>query len=85
MGFCNCSMFCYAFLSFHSSFAMILMGKRELESWLLFVFLAYRDCCVAFPHGATGLSAVCDCGIYRPYSLIILLICHLIHVEGVSS
>ena len=22
-----------------------------------------RDCCVALPYGATGLSAVCDCGI----------------------
>ena len=22
-----------------------------------------RDCCVALPHGATSLSAVCDCGI----------------------
>ena len=34
------------------------------ESWLLrFVFLVSRDCCVALPHDATGLSAVCDCGI----------------------
>ena len=22
-----------------------------------------RDCCVALPHGAMGLSVVCDCGI----------------------
>ena len=28
-----------------------------------------RDCCVALPHDATGLSAVCDCGISWPYSL----------------
>ena len=27
----------------------------------LFVFLGPRDCCVALPGGATGLSAVCDC------------------------
>ena len=30
LGFCNCSMFCCAVLSVHSSFAIILMGKREL-------------------------------------------------------
>ena len=24
-----------------------------------------RDCCVALPRGAMGLSAVCDCGISR--------------------
>ena len=35
---------------------------------LNFVFLVSRDCCVALPRGATGLSAVRDCGI----SLIIL-------------
>ena len=29
-----------------------------------FVFLVSRDCCVAFPRGAMGLSAVCDCGIF---------------------
>ena len=32
------------------------------ESWLLalFVFLVSPDCCVALPHDATDLSAVCD-------------------------
>ena len=34
MGFCNCSMFCCALLSVHSSFAIILMGKRELGTLL---------------------------------------------------
>ena len=64
MGFCNCSTFCCAILCVHSSFAIILMGKRELElCFALFVFLVSRDCCVALPHDATGLSAVCDCGI----------------------
>ena len=29
----------------------------------LFVFLVSRDCCVALPHDAMGLSAVCDCDI----------------------
>ena len=28
-----------------------------------FVFLASHGCSVALPCGATGLSAVCDCGI----------------------
>ena len=46
----------------HSSFAIILMGKRELVA-LLNVFLVSRDCCMALPRGAIGLSAVCDCGI----------------------
>ena len=31
-----------------------------------------RDCCVALPRGAMGLSAVCDCGISRSYSVTIL-------------
>ena len=62
--FCNCSMFCCVLLYFHSSFAIISMGKIELaallclSSWCLVIvvwlFLA-RD--------AMGLSAVCDCGI----------------------
>ena len=30
VGFCNCSMFCCALLYVHSSFAIILVGKREL-------------------------------------------------------
>ena len=55
-------MFCYAFLCVHSSFAIILMRKSELVA-LLFVSLVSRDCCVALPRGATGSSAVCDCGI----------------------
>ena len=29
----------------------------------LFVYLVSRDCCVALPHVAIGLSSVCDCGI----------------------
>ena len=62
MWFCNCSMFCYALLCVHSSLAFISMGKRA-DCSALFVFLLSRDCCVALPHGITGLSAVCDCGI----------------------
>ena len=40
--------------------------ERERERagcFALFVFLVSRECCVALPHDATGLSAVCDCGI----------------------
>ena len=60
VGFCNSSMFCCALLCVHSSFAIILIGKRELVA--LLVFLVSRHCCVALPHDATGLSALCDCG-----------------------
>ena len=34
VGFCNCSMFCCVLLCVHSSFAIILMGKRELVALL---------------------------------------------------
>ena len=34
MGFCNCFMFCCALLYAHSSFAIILIGKRELVDLL---------------------------------------------------
>ena len=43
VGVCNCSMFCCTLLYFHSSIAIILMGKRELiallnlSSWCLMV------------------------------------------------
>ena len=62
VGFCNCSMFCCALLCVHSSFAII------SGCFALFVLLV-SHCCVAFPHDAIGLSAVCDCGISCPYSL----------------
>ena len=72
MGFCNCSMFCCALLCARSSFAIISMEKRE-SSLLCFVFLVSRDCRVAPPHDATGLSAVCYCGTSLSYSLTILV------------
>ena len=56
MGFCNCSRFCCALLCVHSSFAIISMLAC---CFALFVFLASRDCCVALPHDAMGLSALC--------------------------
>ena len=58
MGFCNCSMFCCALLYVHSSFAIILMGKKELvvflslSSWYLEIvvwfFLAVPWVCLQF-------------------------------------
>ena len=62
MGFCNCSMFCCALLCVHFSFAIVSIGKERAGCFALFVFLVARDCCVALPQDATGLSAVCDCG-----------------------
>ena len=37
-------------------------GERA-DCFVLFVFVVPRDCSVALPHDATGLSAVCNCGI----------------------
>ena len=34
MGVCNCSMLCCTLLYFHSSIAIIMMGKRELVALL---------------------------------------------------
>ena len=38
-------------------------GEDRAGCFAFFVFLVSRDCCVALPRGAMGLSAVCDCGI----------------------
>ena len=78
VGVCDCSMNCCTLLYVHSSFAIILMGKRELVA--LFVFLVSRDGCVALPRGAMGLSVVCDCGISCSYSLTILIVYELLRV-----
>ena len=58
VGVCNCSMFCCMLLYDHSSFAMILMGKRELVSFLslsswclvivVWLFLAVSWVCLQF-------------------------------------
>ena len=56
-------MFCCTLLYVHSSIAIILMRKRELVVLLIFFFRVSRVCLVALPHGAIGLSAVCDCDI----------------------
>ena len=72
MGFCNCSMFCCALLYVHSSFAIILIGERELvallrlSSWcpviVVWLFLVVPRVClqfviVVFP----GDTLVLDC------------------------
>ena len=58
MGVCNCSMFCCTLFYVHSSFAIILVGKRELvallslSSWCLvmvvWLFLAVPWVCLRF-------------------------------------
>ena len=64
MGVCNCSMFCCTLLCVHSSIAITLIGKRELvallnlSSWCLMMVERL------FLGDATGLSAVCDYGIF---------------------
>ena len=37
--------------------------EKRASCFALFVFLVSRDCFVALPHDARGLSVVCDCGI----------------------
>ena len=57
-------MFCCTLVYVHFSFAIILMGTRELVALLsLSVFLVSCNSCVFLLRGAMGLSAVCDCGI----------------------
>ena len=54
MGLCNCSMSCCALLYVHSSFAIILMGKRELDallslsSWCLVIVVPLPWFCLQF-------------------------------------
>ena len=52
--------FFFALLDVNSSFAIILIRKKEL---LAFVFPVSRDCCMPLPCDAMGSSAVCDFGI----------------------
>ena len=61
------SLFYYALLCVHSSFAIILKKKRKPVTLLLLSYmciLTINDkCCVTLPRGAMGWFAVCDCGI----------------------
>ena len=45
--------------------------EERAGCFALFVFLVSHDCWMALSHDTTGLSAVCDCGISRSYSLTI--------------
>ena len=56
-------MFCCTLLYVYSSFAIILMGKKEPVALLSLSSCVSCDGCVALPCGTMGLSAVCDCGI----------------------
>ena len=71
LGFCNCSTFCCALLCIQYWFCSHIDGEERASCFALFVFLVSCDCCVALPGGAMGLSAVCDCGISRSYSLFL--------------
>ena len=58
------SLFCYALLCVHSSFAIILKRKRKLVALILLSnrsMYCYYKCYVALLHGAMSWSAVCDC------------------------
>ena len=63
------SLFWCALLCVISSFAIILMRKRELVAKFFFVFRmsCYCKCSVALPDGAVGRSAVCECGFFWSY------------------
>ena len=64
VGFYNCSIFCCALLyACPFLFCNRLDREERAGCFTLIVFLVSRDCCVALPHDATGLSAVCDSGI----------------------
>ena len=55
VGVCNCSMFCCTLLCVHSSFAIVLKGKRDLVALLSLSFLVSCDGCVLF------LAVPCVC------------------------
>ena len=66
------SLFCYALLCVHSSFAIILKTKRKL---IVLQIYCYYKCSVALAHGAIGCPAVYDCGISLSYSLTFCIFC----------
>ena len=59
------SLFCYALICVHSSFATILKRKKKLVFLAIIAVLMHCNykCFVALPHGALGWSALCVCGI----------------------
>ena len=67
MGVCIFSMFCCTFLYVHSSFAIILMGKRKLVVFLVWIPGVSWWLC-----GSSSRSHGFDCGLWLWYFLIIL-------------
>ena len=55
-------MFCCTLLYVYSSFAIILLGKRDLVALLsLSSWCLVMNGCVALPRGAMGYLTVCNC------------------------
>ena len=62
-------LFCKA-LSVVTSLVIIFMRKRELVALLaLSFYYLVTVCYCSVARGSVGLSAVCDCGVFRSYSL----------------
>ena len=61
-----------------SSFAIILMGTRDLVLYFVFLMSYDSHCSVALPHGAVGWSALSDCGI----SLSLFFSCDETNISG---
>ena len=59
VGVCNCSLFCCTLLYVPSSFAIILIGKRELVALLSLS----SWCLVVVVWLLLAVPVVCDCGI----------------------
>ena len=59
-------------------YAIINLKINNIALFLVF-FLVSRDCCVALPHAAMGLSAVCACGFPDHTHLLFLRIIKLIN------
>ena len=59
------SLFCYALLCVHSSVCSHFEEEEKAGCFAIIVLPMYcfHKCPVTLPHGAVGLSAVCDCGI----------------------
>ena len=62
------SLFWYALICVHSSFAIIYLEEEDLEIAGCFAIIVLQmycccKCSVALPRGAMGWSTLCDCGI----------------------
>ena len=65
MGVLCLSLFCYALHCAHSGLCNYLEEEEKAGCFAIIVLHmhSYYKCSVALPHGATGWSAVCECGI----------------------